>query len=279
MPDAVWIGDAFARGPTECAPEYASLWEGLVGCWVPQMGSTGDTLLDLSGYGNHCTLTNMDPATDWVTWRDGWALDFDAYDDMAVTSAVMCATYPFTASAYVYLANASAKGTFVKIGKYGAVVGQGSGWGIGVGTTNWDTAGNNLVLLLEGVAWVPTGVAIGVGWHMVSMSIAANGVWRAVVDGVLKASNSTASTPIAPTTGTALGASIYNDELTQIRRGFQSRIAGAWLHERVLSVPECAAMAMDRLGLLRPRRRWWAVAPSGSAIAAISQYYRRLRSA
>jgi hypothetical protein len=31
------------------------------------MGQTGEKLFDYSGLGNHGTLTNMDPATDWVT--------------------------------------------------------------------------------------------------------------------------------------------------------------------------------------------------------------------
>ncbi len=43
------------------------LWKGLVGLWVPGLGPTGLTLRDVSGFGNHGTLTNMDPATDWVT--------------------------------------------------------------------------------------------------------------------------------------------------------------------------------------------------------------------
>lgn len=62
---------------------YASLRQGLVGAWCPsvQRCGSGFTLPDLSGYGNHGTLTNMDPGTDWVSSGSGLALDFDGLND------------------------------------------------------------------------------------------------------------------------------------------------------------------------------------------------------
>lgn len=55
---------------------------GSVGKWLFYEG-TGPKVFDLSGNNNHGTLTNMDPATDWVPGRErgGWALDFDGTDD------------------------------------------------------------------------------------------------------------------------------------------------------------------------------------------------------
>ncbi len=67
----------FARNAAESAAP--GLWKGLVGLWVPSLGPTGLTLRDLCGAGNHGALTNMDPATDWVTTGQRgipWALDF-----------------------------------------------------------------------------------------------------------------------------------------------------------------------------------------------------------
>lgn len=59
---------------------YASLRQGLVGAWCPSLGASGYRLIDRSGYGNHGTLTNMDPGTDWIS--DGkLALDFDGSND------------------------------------------------------------------------------------------------------------------------------------------------------------------------------------------------------
>ena len=60
---------------------YPSLWRGCVGAWCPSLGQTGGTLYDQSGCGNHGTLTNMDPGTDWVASNGKVALDFDGTDD------------------------------------------------------------------------------------------------------------------------------------------------------------------------------------------------------
>jgi hypothetical protein len=51
-----------------------------VGEWWLNEGS-GALVNDASGNGNHGTLTNMDPATDWVGTPYGVALDFDGSDD------------------------------------------------------------------------------------------------------------------------------------------------------------------------------------------------------
>jgi hypothetical protein len=53
----------------------------LVGWWCPSIDATGGILLDRSGRGNHGTLTNMDPASDWVVSGSKGALDFDGVDD------------------------------------------------------------------------------------------------------------------------------------------------------------------------------------------------------
>jgi hypothetical protein len=64
---------ARSRGATSEAP---NLWDGLVADWSFLQGG-GATLFDIAG-NNNGTLTNMDPATDWVTTQQGWALDFAA---------------------------------------------------------------------------------------------------------------------------------------------------------------------------------------------------------
>jgi len=64
---------AQGRGRNSEAPEQ---WDGLAFDWPCQEGA-GTKAFDVSGYGNHGTLTNMDPATDWVASPYGRALDFD----------------------------------------------------------------------------------------------------------------------------------------------------------------------------------------------------------
>lgn len=69
---------AASRGQDSAAPDQ---WRGLVGMWRPSAGIQGDRLIDWSGNANHGSLQNMDPATDWVSGRHGWALDFDGGND------------------------------------------------------------------------------------------------------------------------------------------------------------------------------------------------------
>ena len=71
------------RGGT---PKYPSLWDGCVGAWAPSLGATGGRLFDHSLYGNHGTLTDMDPASDWVVSGGKGALDFDGSNDYVSTS-------------------------------------------------------------------------------------------------------------------------------------------------------------------------------------------------
>ncbi len=101
------------RGGT---PKYPSLWDGCVGAWAPSLGATGLTLRDESVYGNHGTLTNMDPATDWVVSGGKGALDFDGVDDYVQTTNVNIPT-SFTVSMFV---SADTTGDAIFIGQ-GAV--------------------------------------------------------------------------------------------------------------------------------------------------------------
>ena len=77
------IRPSWKQGYARSAGESANpgLWDGVVGACYPSLGPTGLVLRDVSGRHNHGTLTNMDPATDWVMTEKGWALDFDGSDD------------------------------------------------------------------------------------------------------------------------------------------------------------------------------------------------------
>jgi hypothetical protein len=66
---------------------YASLRQGLVGCWVPSLGASGYRLIDRSGNNNHGVLTGMDPGTDWVPSGGKLALDFDGSNDYVTATS------------------------------------------------------------------------------------------------------------------------------------------------------------------------------------------------
>ena len=94
---------------------YASLKQGLVGCWIPSISGNGLTLPDLSQYGNHGALTNMD-ASDWVSSGSGRALDFEPSDDRVLitdTRQWHKSDFSFTCWAYFRGAGTSNYGTVI----------------------------------------------------------------------------------------------------------------------------------------------------------------------
>lgn len=76
---------------------------GLVGHWKLDDGS-GLVASDASGYGHDGTLTNMNPATDWVAGHIGGALRFDGDDDevMIPDSDLLDDTPVITVACWVY---------------------------------------------------------------------------------------------------------------------------------------------------------------------------------
>lgn len=91
----------FAR--QACESRYPGLWRGCVGAWCPGLGPTGSTLYDWSGRKRAGTLTNMDPATDWVLSGGGYALDHDGSNDRTSLGAIpeMDGAVQFSLSAWI----------------------------------------------------------------------------------------------------------------------------------------------------------------------------------
>jgi hypothetical protein len=81
--------------------EAPHLWDGLVANWNFLQGG-GSTLYNIV-QGNNGTLTNMDPATDWVSSANGWALDFEAGTQAVDLNAkVLPDTSQWTISSWCY---------------------------------------------------------------------------------------------------------------------------------------------------------------------------------
>ena len=84
--------------------KHESLWRGCIGAWAPCLGQSGSTLRDHSPYGNHGTLTSMDPATDWVSRNGTHALDFDGTNDwIDVTLPTGLISGPYSFGGWVYV--------------------------------------------------------------------------------------------------------------------------------------------------------------------------------
>jgi hypothetical protein len=73
----------------------------LVGWWCPSLDATGSLLVDRSGRNNHGTLTNMDPASDWVISGGKLALDFDGGDDFVALPQLLGGVTRFSVSIWV----------------------------------------------------------------------------------------------------------------------------------------------------------------------------------
>jgi len=114
---------------------YASLRQGLVGAWCPSVsGPYGYRLPDLSGYGNHGTLTNMDSGSDWVVSGGKGALDFDGSDDVVrlTLQNKIQTTTSFTMSAWVYTRNTNAQRNIFSTWKFN----RQSGWQFTIDSAN-----------------------------------------------------------------------------------------------------------------------------------------------
>jgi len=82
---------------------FSNLKQGLVGAWCPSVSGRGLVLPDLSNYNNHGTLTNMDPATDWVPSGGKMALDFDTIDDSVICSHINAIDAGFFSVSFWYI--------------------------------------------------------------------------------------------------------------------------------------------------------------------------------
>lgn len=70
-----------SRWNTYSRSRYSRLWDGVVGSWCPSLGITGSRLFDAAPFSNWGTMTNMDPATDWIVHDGQLCLDFDGSND------------------------------------------------------------------------------------------------------------------------------------------------------------------------------------------------------
>lgn len=112
---------AHSRGADSETPE---LWDGLVGLW-PIAAGGGITAYDLSGYGNHGTLTST---LDWVTTEKGRALDYFA-DDGHITIDSPSLTGSFT---FLWFGNEKAPAQSAQHGVAGRVGGSNPGLDFGM---------------------------------------------------------------------------------------------------------------------------------------------------
>ena len=258
----------YARNASES--ENPKLWDGLVGAWMPSLGVTGETLRDVSGNGNHGTLTNMDAASDWVATSKGLALDFDGSgDDILIDAGDKLSPNPKEITLSTKIEPRSFSNAYNSIisydsgrssvlvfllavksnGKLACYVGRSGGY------TFYD--GSGLHTLQSGKA------------YSVSMSHGKRGLY-CFVNGVLDKSVSFAGDAnVGSVTYRISGQQGYSD------RYFNGKNFAAMVHSRQLSPQEIKHLHVDSLAPFRKKKRVSVAVP---AAVTPSATYHPLRS-
>lgn len=155
--------------------------------------------LDSSGNGKNGTDTDISYGSIYGYIKQG-AL-FNGTTSYISTAIPMTVTNNFTIFAWAYFSGTSLKGCVLSLGSLSDNL---VGYSIGVGDTTFNGNGNNLIGLIDGIAWLATTRAIGTGWHMIGLQRISN-QWYTVLDGVQTSFASTTN-PNAPTTAAVIGA-------------------------------------------------------------------------
>jgi hypothetical protein len=248
----------FARGPDESA--NPGLWDGLVGLWMPTLGPTGLTLRDVSGRENHGTLTNMDPATDWVASPYGWALDFVRASDQDVRvahDASLVGMGQLTLAAWVW-----SRSTFTSGDEYSIFDKWDSGqiaylvrgdttneFEFFTDTTSGTVGGGHSDLVIDDQTW-----------HLIVCTYDGT-TMRAYSDGVASATTRAQTGTISATTSSlSLGG-----QLAAASDFWWGQLALAAIWSRALFAREIVMMSADPHAIVRRRRRVVVSVPAAAA--------------
>jgi len=245
----------FARSAAESA--YPNLWRGLVGAWLPSLGPTGATLRDVSGRGNHGTLTSMDPATDWVMTEKGWAVNFpDATDYVAIGNPVSLQMPTGGLSVFAWINTPTSENGQGIVNK-GAIFASGLNYGLGILSNNlyWQSRTASAGIWTFGTSFTTTNAWAFVGgtWD----GTASAGGARIWVNGQQK----NQATPSATTIET--GADLRFGLGTLGTFDFEGMMGPVFIYNRALSPNEIQQLYIDPLAPAR-LRRW---VPVGTAAA------------
>jgi hypothetical protein len=224
--------------------------------------------LDASGYGNHGTLTNMDPASDWVwvSQLNRFALDFDGSNDIVPLQVdpIKTSDYTFSCWAYRRTFGLNSLGRFFDNGKVLIWVYSSRGDVVRASNDGGSTAPESSALFTANA------------WHHICVTRSGT-TCAFTINGVSAGSGSGGTVA----TGTTVGNIGNNAASTRTWDGLFGDVA---IWNRILSPAEIQQLAdpsnvMLSGLLLPPRRRLWAVsggAPPAGFKAAWAARNRRI---
>lgn len=145
-------------------------------------------------------MTNVSSVTFGTGKVSNCANNFNGVTARWLTYATpLTSSVEFSCASWINLATTSSHGTVFSMGTSG-------GWGIGVGGTEFGTAGNKLFGLAGGVAWKNFNVDIGIGWHHIVLTKDST-TWKGYIDAVV-CPTTFGGTIIAPTGNSTIGANV-----------------------------------------------------------------------
>ena len=234
-----------------------------VGAWLLNDG--GAQAWDSSGNRNHGTLTNMDPATDWVWTPYGSGLDFDATDDCVSLGTGFAITGNFSVEAIFMLSSIAADRSILS--KFGAgayswilffdLLSSRSGaanvlsFAVGSGGSGVNASAETAANGVAANVWYH---AIGVHWDGVGQKVYINGVDVTAYDGPLP----TTSAIGASTVDTRIG---YRADLVSPMSG---QCAFAAIYGVALTSRQVGARCAYPFAPWRPSQQWWYAAAGGA---------------
>jgi hypothetical protein len=222
----------------------------------------------------------MTPSEDWVfdSMLKRWRQDFSEASEQRVWVPSYFGLSNVNASIAFWAKPASATegGAFVKLGS-GEPYAEGDGYAIGVGGSNFDNTGNDIICLFEQVRWIDTGTTIGTDWAHLILELDASGVPSIYKNGVLINSYAGDNANIpgsasTPTHGTSIGGYGLNGGTL---RYVNCSLADVIIHGRNLSAGEKQALAdpsnvMLSGLIMSPRRSLWPVVTAAPASISAS---------
>jgi len=253
MPCPLPTWSDFARSPAES--QRGELWEGLAGAWVPALGPSGNSLVDLSPWRHHATSSGPR----WTAGAPGSVLSYNGssdYSDAGRSSLWAFTTEPFSLECWFNVAL--------------MVEGQPFGRGTPVDLTPY-------------FFWVMAGcirfyVCDGSGWGFAQAALPGTDRWCHVVgtrsgtalniylNGVLQNAGTGFTTLCNIDCPLTIGCGAYAND---VKHGFfNGSIALAAIYRRAMTAPEVAERYADPLGWLRRWRR------RGESLGAVGGPYR-----
>lgn len=187
---------------------------------------TGTTWTDLSSFGNSGILLGG-PTYDH---SNGGAIVFDGLNDYASTNLLLNTITNVTLHGWVYIANTSLRGPFIRVGS------GSNGYAIGIGSGTFDQPGNQMIALFPYVRWINTNINYGTGWKFFTFTLSATSVPIFYLNGTLIIGSFSGSNPATPNSGVYLAKNI--GDLGGGFRIFAGKIAQVSIYNRELSATE-----------------------------------------